>query len=75
MLNFNKDLWHDNSSCLTFLTQTALIIWGATLEIIQKAQLHKKAVLKLCCVSKYCVCVKLKKLKVQENVCHVCNFL
>lgn len=63
MLNFNDDFWHDDSSCLTFLTQTALIICGATLEIIQKTQLHKKAVLKLHCVSKYClfVCEILKK--------------
>lgn len=28
--------------------------------------------LKLHCVSKYCMCVKLKMLKVQENLCDVC---
>lgn len=75
MLNFNDDFWHGDSSCLTFLRQTALIICGATSEITQKTQLHKKAALKRCCISKYCLFggeIR-KELKAQENLCDVCT--
>lgn len=42
MCNFNDEFWRLDSSCLTFLTQTALFICGATLEIIHKTHFYKR---------------------------------
>lgn len=52
MFNFNEGFWHLDSSCLTFLTQTALIVCGATLERIQKTEFFKRTGLKSFCVCK-----------------------
>lgn len=52
MFNFNEEFLHLDSSCLTFLTQTALIVCGATLERIQKREFFKRTGLKSFCVCK-----------------------
>lgn len=68
MFNFNEEFWHLDSSCLTFLTQTALIVCGATLERIQKREFFKRTGLKSFCVCKLCLFV-CRMFIVQEQQC------
>lgn len=71
MFSFNEEFWHLDSSCLTFLTQTALIVCGATLERIQKTQFLKNRAEILLCMQIVSVCVQ----NVHRTVVRLTHFI
>lgn len=75
MFNLNEEFWHLDSIRLTFLTQTALIVCGATLERIQKTEFFfKRTGLKSFCVCKWCLFV-CRLFIVQEQQCDLHTLL